>query len=106
MGVGGLRGGWRPRDGCVLRADAEQAIKGLKDHESTEAPTSPPGAKRAVQLALELMIHMNHEFVGCEHFLLSLIQQGDGLAAQILKKHGVTIEAATAAVVKLREDGR
>ena len=89
----------------VFRSEVEQSIKRFQDYPSTEPPTSPPGGKRAVELALELASKLNHKLVGCEHFLLGLLQEDEGMAAQLLKRHGVTIEAATAEVVKLREDG-
>jgi len=90
----------------AFRSDVDQAIKGAKDSETMEALTSPPRSKRAIELALALVSSMKHELVDCEHLLLGLLQEGEGLAAQLLGTHGVTFEAANTEVAKLREAGR
>ncbi len=57
---------------------------------------------RAIESAASLATSMKHESVDCEHFLLGLLQESEGLAAQLLFRHGVTFEAANAAVSNLR----
>jgi ATP-dependent Clp protease ATP-binding subunit ClpC len=93
-------------DVLAFRSEVDQSIKSITDNESTEPLTVPPRSKRAIELALALASGMNHEFVDCEHFLLGLLQEGEGLAAQLLGKRGVTFEAADAEIAKLREAGR
>jgi hypothetical protein len=55
-------------------------------------------ARRVLVLAQEEARLMNHSFIGTEHILLGLIDVEDGIAAQALRRSGITIEAARAAV--------
>ena len=50
-------------------------------------------ARRAVVLAQEEARMLNHDYIGSEHILLGLIDEGDGAAAQALKRLGVTEQA-------------
>jgi ATP-dependent Clp protease ATP-binding subunit ClpC len=50
-------------------------------------------ARRAVVLAQEEARLLNHNYIGSEHILLGLIDEGDGAAAQALKRLGVTEQA-------------
>jgi ATP-dependent Clp protease ATP-binding subunit ClpC len=47
-------------------------------------------ARRVVVLAQESARHLNHDYIGAEHLLIGLIHEGEGLAAQALKRHGMT----------------
>ncbi|MFB9424934.1 ATP-dependent Clp protease ATP-binding subunit, partial [Nonomuraea rubra] len=49
-------------------------------------------ARRAVVLAQEEARMLNHNFIGTEHILLGLIQEGEGLAAKALQSLGVSLE--------------
>ncbi|MEV0830960.1 Clp protease N-terminal domain-containing protein, partial [Nonomuraea rubra] len=49
-------------------------------------------ARRAVVLAQEEARMLNHNFIGTEHILLGLIQEGEGLAAKALESLGVSLE--------------
>jgi ATP-dependent Clp protease ATP-binding subunit ClpA len=51
-------------------------------------------ARRAVVLAQEESRLLGHDYVGCEHLLLGLIQEDTGAAATVLKASGVTYAAA------------
>jgi excisionase family DNA binding protein len=53
-----------------------------------------PRAKKALELAVAEANNLNHGQVGCEHLLLGLIAEGDGIAAAVLKSLNVTLEAA------------
>jgi ATP-dependent Clp protease ATP-binding subunit ClpA len=46
-----------------------------------------PRAKKALELSLREALQLHHSDIGTEHLLLGLIREGDGVAAQILKKH-------------------
>jgi ATP-dependent Clp protease ATP-binding subunit ClpA len=50
--------------------------------------------RRVLVLAQEEARLLNHSFIGTEHVLLGLIQEGDGVAAQALQAVGVTLQAA------------
>jgi ATP-dependent Clp protease ATP-binding subunit ClpA len=42
-----------------------------------------------MQLANDQAIRLNHEYVGTEHILLGLVQEGSGVAANVLKDLGI-----------------
>ena len=47
-------------------------------------------AKEAINLALQAAHNLKHTYVGTEHLLLGLLQEGSGVAAQVLSANGVT----------------
>jgi ATP-dependent Clp protease ATP-binding subunit ClpA len=51
-------------------------------------------ARRAVVLAQEESRMLGHDYIGAEHILLGLIQEGTGAAATALESSGVTYAAA------------
>jgi ATP-dependent Clp protease ATP-binding subunit ClpA len=51
-------------------------------------------ARRVVVLAQEEARQLNHNYVGTEHILIGLIQEGDGVAAQALTALGISLEDA------------
>jgi ATP-dependent Clp protease ATP-binding subunit ClpA len=55
-------------------------------------------ARRAVVLAQEEARRLQHNYIGTEHILLGLLE-GDGIAAQALKRFGVTLEGTRDQVV-------
>ncbi len=46
-----------------------------------------PRAKKVLELALREALALHHNYIGTEHILLGLIREGEGVAAQTLKKH-------------------
>jgi ATP-dependent Clp protease ATP-binding subunit ClpA len=46
-----------------------------------------PRAKKTLELSLREALQLHHDYIGTEHILLGLIREGDGVAAQIMKKH-------------------
>jgi excisionase family DNA binding protein len=66
-----------------------------------DPPTAPAGsfgftprAKKALDLAVAEAGSLNHGQVGCEHLLLGLLAEGDGIAAAVLKGLSVTLDPA------------
>jgi ATP-dependent Clp protease ATP-binding subunit ClpC len=51
-------------------------------------------ARRVVVLAQEEARMLNHNYIGTEHLLLGLIQEGEGVAAQALDALGISLEDA------------
>ena len=47
-------------------------------------------AKEAIDLAIRAAQNLTHTYVGTEHLLLGLLQEGSGVAAQVLSANGVT----------------
>jgi ATP-dependent Clp protease ATP-binding subunit ClpC len=49
-------------------------------------------ARRVVVLAQEEARMLNHNYIGTEHILLGLIQEGEGVAARALERFGISLE--------------
>ena len=50
-------------------------------------PFTPP-AKKALELSLQEAVQLGHNYIGTEHLLLSLLREGEGVAAQVLADLG------------------
>lgn len=59
-----------------------------------------PRVKRAFALAAEELKALNHTHVGTEHMLLGLLREGDGVAAQALKKLGLGIDRTRQEIIR------
>jgi ATP-dependent Clp protease ATP-binding subunit ClpA len=60
-----------------------------------------PRAKKCLELALREALQLGHNYIGTEHILLGLIREGDGVAAQIVKRHAGDLEVARQAVLDI-----
>jgi ATP-dependent Clp protease ATP-binding subunit ClpC len=107
---------WRALDagnsyGAVARAlGISRQAAHRRYRELADATEPPPGseqparlrvtpeARAAVQLAGEEATALGAARMGSEHLLLGILRAGDGVAAEALRKHGVTLENARAAV--------
>jgi len=49
-------------------------------------------ARRVMQLARAEAVRLNHDYIGTEHVLLGLIQEGSGVAASVLRNLGVDLQ--------------
>jgi ATP-dependent Clp protease ATP-binding subunit ClpC len=50
-----------------------------------------PRAKKVLELSLRESRHLGHDYIGTEHILLGLVREGEGVAAQVLEKQGLTL---------------
>ncbi len=57
-------------------------------------------ARRVMQLARDEAINLGHNVIGTEHILLGLLAEGEGVAAQVLRKMGVDTEEVRAEVAR------
>jgi hypothetical protein len=57
--------------------------------------------KKTLELAARASLLLGHDQIGTGHLLLGLIEEGTGLAAQVLSETGVTAERAQAEIVRL-----
>jgi len=46
-----------------------------------------PRAKKTLELSLREALQLHHNYIGTEHILLGLMREGDGVAAQVMRKH-------------------
>ena len=71
----------------VVRQEVEEII-GRGQHERPGSIPFTPRAKKVLDLTLAEAAQLGHDYVGTEHILLGLIREGNGVAAQVLVKHG------------------
>jgi hypothetical protein len=57
-----------------------------------------PRAKKALHLAQEEAARLHHASLGTQHLLLGLVREGEGVAGQVLARHGIDLEKTRAAV--------
>src|SRR5690606_35791818 len=69
-----------------------------------------PRVKDALSRAFVASNELGHSYVGPEHFLVGLAEEGEGLAANLLRRYGLTPQALRQQVSKVvgkgAEDGR
>lgn len=70
-----------------------------------EAVDFSPRAKNVIQLALQEAREMGHNYVGTEHLFLALIQEGEGMASQLMSKYGISHTKARQAVTRVVGEG-
>ncbi|GIH94665.1 hypothetical protein Psi01_52950 [Planobispora siamensis] len=88
-----------------IRNDIEEIIgQGAGGAASGHIPFTPR-AKKVLELSLREALNMHHSYIGTEHILLGLIREGEGVAAQVLTKQGVRLEAVRSAAIALIERG-
>ncbi len=58
-------------------------------------------AKQAVEHAINEARALNHDYIGTEHLLLGIIQETEGIAAQVIKEHNLTYEQVKKEIVNL-----
>ena len=60
-----------------------------------------PRAKKVLELSLREALQLGHNYIGTEHILLGLIREGEGIAAQVLRKLGADLNRVRQTVVQL-----
>jgi ATP-dependent Clp protease ATP-binding subunit ClpA len=50
-----------------------------------------PRSKKVLELSLRESLRLRHKHIGSEHLLLGLLNEGEGLAAQILVESGLSL---------------
>jgi Clp amino terminal domain, pathogenicity island component len=90
-----------------VREDVQQVIGETDEPAPTTRRRGPqmpftPRSKKVLELSLRVARKLKDDFIGSEHILLALVQEGDGVAAQILRGRGVEEEALRRCVLALR----
>ncbi len=62
-------------------------------------------ARKVIVYAKEEARRFNHDYIGTEHLLLGLVREGEGVAAAVLQKLGLDLEAIRIEVEKLVQPG-
>src|SRR5437016_1443006 len=76
----------------AVRAEVKRQVGIGPEHTIIGNIPYTPRVKKVLALATKEARALNHTYVGTEHILLGLLQEGDGVAAAVLKAHGVDIE--------------
>jgi ATP-dependent Clp protease ATP-binding subunit ClpA len=66
-----------------VRAEVEQRVPPGADAPKGHIPFTPR-AKKVLELSLRQAIRLGHDYIGTEHILLGIIEEGEGVAAQIV----------------------
>ncbi len=87
---------------AAVTEDLEGALAsvGAAARPATEIPFSPEAA-RALERPIQQARNLESNWVGTEHLLLGLLDDGHSLAARTLNAHGVRIETALETVLNL-----
>jgi ATP-dependent Clp protease ATP-binding subunit ClpC len=72
--------------GVVLDRVREQLGEMIGQGDSSPSGHVPftPRAKKVLELALREALQLGHNYIGTEHVLLGLLQEGEGVACQVL----------------------
>ena len=73
--------------------------------EERDLPTSQR-VKVVMDLAMREARRMGMNYIGTEHIFLAILAEHDGMAAQVLSAHGMTLAGCRALIAELREGGR
>jgi len=65
-----------------------------------------PRTKYIIESSANEARNFNHNYVGTEHLLLALLREGEGVAAQILKAMGITLEYVESELRKRLSDDK
>jgi ATP-dependent Clp protease ATP-binding subunit ClpC len=76
----------------VIRQNVEEIIGTGRDIPTGHIPFTPR-AKKVMELSLREALQLRHNYIGTEHILLGLIREGEGVAAQVLRKLGADFDA-------------
>lgn len=83
----------------TIRAEVERLV-GRGDSTTSQASYTPR-AKRCIELAINVAADLGHNYVGTEHLLLGLLQEGEGVAAQLLDGLDVDVNVLSQKVSEL-----
>jgi ATP-dependent Clp protease ATP-binding subunit ClpC len=74
----------------VVRA-VEKAV-GRETRPPYGKPALAPRTKRVIELSVEEARLMGHQYIGTEHLLLGLVREGEGIAVNVLRSLGVSLD--------------
>src|SRR5205085_11533090 len=88
-----------------VRSQVEFII-GRGDHRIVGEIGLTPRAKKVIELAVDEARRLGHHYIGTEHLLLGLVREGEGVAAGVLERLGVSLERVRTQTVKVLSQGR
>jgi ATP-dependent Clp protease ATP-binding subunit ClpC len=84
------------------RIEVEKIVSRGKGAFAVEIPFTPR-SKRVLELSWKSAKDLGHDYIGPEHLFLGLLAEGEGVAAKVLKNHGLNLadlRDATLAVIR------
>jgi ATP-dependent Clp protease ATP-binding subunit ClpA len=84
----------------TVRAEVEKQVGTGPDQKIIGHIPYTPRVKKVLALAAKEAKALNHTYVGTEHILLGLLQEGDGVAARVLQEFKIDIEQTRQEILK------
>ncbi len=81
-------------DFARVRSRVEQTI-GLGERAFFGKPTLAPRSKKVIQLAVQMAAQFGHRYIGTEHLILGLLEEGEGVGVRILQEF-ISVDAIVA----------
>ncbi|AYF76196.1 hypothetical protein D7D52_22810 [Nocardia yunnanensis] len=106
--LGLLRGGDPIAAGCLegLGVDMSTARDRVDQAVGPQPSPAPPGpipftprSKKILEMSLREAMRLGHNYIGPEHILLALVEEGSGIAPQVLLSLGATPDEVRARVL-------
>jgi len=83
-----------------VRLRVEETI-GLAGSPPTGSPPFTPRSKKVLELSLRAALQLGHTYIGTEHMLLGIVQEGEGVAARVLVSLGADLSRVRQQVMRL-----
>lgn len=90
--------------GEVVREGVQTHLQ-PEEHGQGQDMQLTPAAKKIIDFAYEEAKHLQNNYIGAEHLLLGMLREPKGIAQDVLRELGVTLEAAREAVRQLQTEG-
>lgn len=84
----------------TVRSEVEKQVGKGPDQKTIGNIPYTPRMKKVLALAAKEAKALNHTYVGTEHILLGLLQEGDGVAGRVLRNLSVDVEQTRLEVLK------
>lgn len=84
-----------------VRLEVEKIVQSGPDKVMMGRLPQTPRAKKVIEYAIEEAGNLNHKWVGTEHLLLGLLREEEGVAAQVLRNLGLTLDEVRGVVLSL-----
>ncbi len=84
----------------TVRLEVEKQVGTGPDQKMIGHIPYTPRVKRVLALAAKEARALNHTYVGTEHILLGLLQEGDGVAARVLKNLEVNVDGTRQEILR------
>jgi ATP-dependent Clp protease ATP-binding subunit ClpC len=86
-----------------VRSAVERAV-GKGTRPTFTQPTLTPRTKRVIEISVDEARKMGHHYIGTEHLLLGLVQEGEGVAVDVLRRLGASPERIREEVNRLLQE--